>query len=191
MTCRLILASQSPRRRELLKQITPDYVVDVADINEDPLGDEPAHDYVVRLALAKAQAVWLRRGDKLPVLGSDTTVALDDHILGKPIDNTDALTMLKRLNGRSHEVLTAVALVTEHGVFQRLSCTTVTFAQQSDASLEAYVASGEPLDKAGSYGIQGHAGLFVSHLSGSFTGVMGLPLFETAQLLAEAGIITV
>lgn len=190
MTFKLILASQSPRRRELLKQITSDYQVDVADIDETPVADEPAHEYVVRLAIAKAQAVWQRRGDQIPVLGSDTTVAVDDHILGKPLDNTEALAMLQRLNGRSHEVLTAVALVGPQGVQYKLSCTTVTFANISESALAAYVASGEPLDKAGSYGIQGHAGLFISHIAGSFTGVMGLPLFETSQLLLEAGIIS-
>lgn len=190
MTFKLILASQSPRRRELLKQITSDYQVDVADIDETPIADESAHEYVVRLAIEKAQAVWQRRGGQIPVLGSDTTVAVDDHILGKPLDNVEALAMLQRLNGRSHEVLTAVALVGPLGVQYKLSCTTVTFANISESALAAYVASGEPLDKAGSYGIQGHAGLFISHIAGSFTGVMGLPLFETSQLLLEAGIIS-
>lgn len=187
----LILASQSPRRRELLHQITPDFVVDVADIDETPLPSENAHHYVVRLAIAKAQAVWQRRGDGLPVLGSDTTVAVDDHILGKPLDAADALAMLQQLNGREHQVLTAVALISAAGSSHRLSETCVRFARLADSTLEAYVASGEPMDKAGSYGIQGRAGLFVEHLSGSFSGVVGLPLHETAQLLADAGIISI
>lgn len=187
----LVLASQSPRRRELLRQIVADYEVDAADIDETPLPGEGAHDYVVRLAIAKASAVQARRRDGLPVLGSDTTVALDDTILGKPLDAADALSMLRSLNGRSHEVLTAVALVGADGVSHRLSVTTVRFARMADDTLHEYVASGEPMDKAGSYGIQGRAGLFVEHLSGSFSGVVGLPLYETAQLLAEAGIIRI
>lgn len=185
----LVLASQSPRRRELLHQITPNFVVDVADIDETPLPDESAHAYVVRLARAKAEAVARRRGDGLPVLGSDTTVAIDDHILGKPADAAEALAMLRRLNGRSHQVLTAVALVCPHTCLERLSETSVRFATLQESTLQAYVASGEPMDKAGAYGIQGRAGLFVEHLEGSFSGVVGLPLHETARLLAQAGMI--
>lgn len=185
----LILASQSPRRRELLGQITPNFIIDAADIDEIPLPGESAHAYVVRLAIAKAEAVWRRRGDGFPVLGSDTTVAVDDHILGKPEDKADALAMLQQLSGREHQVLTAVALVNGDGTRYRLSETSVRFAHLDNTTLQAYVDSGEPMDKAGSYGIQGHAGLFVEHLSGSFSGVVGLPLHETAQLLVDAGII--
>lgn len=185
---RLVLASQSPRRKELLATITPDFVIDIADIDETPQVDEPAHEYVLRLAIAKARAVARRRNDGLPVLGSDTTVAIDDHLLGKPADAREALAMLQRLNGRTHEVLTAVALITPHETLQALSVTRVTFGQISETRLKAYVASGEPMDKAGAYGIQGRAGLFIQHLEGSFTGVVGLPLFETCELLTQAGL---
>lgn len=189
MKPQLILASQSPRRRELLTQITPHFTVDSADIDETPLDDEDPETYVLRLAIAKAQTVWDRRQSDLPVLGCDTTVAIDGHLLGKPGDADEAFDMLCRLNGRSHEVLTGIALITQHGVSTRLSTTTVKFDEVSKRSLRAYADSGEPLDKAGAYGIQGRAGLFVEHISGSFTGVVGLPLFETAQLLVGAGII--
>lgn len=190
MKPQLILASQSPRRRELLKQVIADFDVDCADIDETPLPDENPETYVLRLAEAKARAVWTRRRDGIPVLGADTTVTIDGHVLGKPEDAREALRMLCRLNGRSHEVLTGIAVVTERGVESRLSTTTVKFGEISESALRAYAESGEPLDKAGGYGIQGRAGLFVEHLSGSFTGVVGLPLFETAQILAAAGIIT-
>lgn len=185
----LILASQSPRRRELLAQITTAFEVDVAAINEDARPGEGAHAYVERIARCKADTVAQRRADGLPVLGSDTTVAVDDHILGKPVDARDALAMLQRLNGREHQVLTGVALAYGGQTRYVLSETRVRFAQISTASLEAYVASGEPMDKAGAYGIQGRAGLFVEYLAGSFTGVVGLPLHETALLLADAGLL--
>lgn len=188
----LYLASGSPRRRELLIQIGVSFERIDAPVDETPLADELAHDYVLRLARAKAEAGWqemrLRGLPARPVLGADTTVALADHILGKPDDDAHAAAMLRLLSGTTHEVLTAVALRTETGCNAVLSTSKVRFAPLTEAQIAAYIASGEPHDKAGSYGIQGLAGLFVAHLDGSFTGVMGLPLHETAVLLAQAGL---
>lgn len=188
----LYLASGSPRRRELLAQIHVTFEKISAPVDETPLPDELAHDYVLRLASAKAEAGWLQMQAQglpvRPVLGADTTVALADHLLGKPEDDAQAIAMLKMLSGTTHEVLTAVALRTQSGCDTVLSTSRVRFAAMSDAQIAAYVASGEPHDKAGSYGIQGLGGLFVEHLDGSFTGVMGLPLHETAMLLAHAGL---
>lgn len=188
----LYLASGSPRRRELLAQIHVTFEKISAPVDETPLPDELAHDYVLRLARAKAEAGWLQMQAQglpvRPVLGADTTVALADHLLGKPEDDAQAIAMLKMLSGTMHEVLTAVALRTQSGCDTVLSTSRVRFAAMSDAQIAAYVASGEPHDKAGSYGIQGLGGLFVEHLDGSFTGVMGLPLHETAMLLAHAGL---
>ena len=188
----LYLASGSPRRRELLAQIHVTFEKISAPVDETPLPDELAHDYVLRLARAKAEAGWqqmLAQGlPQRPVLGADTTVALHDHLLGKPDDDAHAIAMLNMLSGTTHEVLTAVALRTQAGCDAVLSTSRVRFAQLSAAQIVAYVASKEPHDKAGSYGIQGLAGLFVEHLDGSFTGVMGLPLHETAVLLAREGL---
>lgn len=185
----LYLASGSPRRRELLAQIGVQFERISAPVDETPFTDELAHDYVVRLAIAKAEAGWQFAQQTglpaLPVLGSDTTVALADQILGKPDDDEHAAAMLRMLSGTTHEVLTAVALRTAQGCDAVLSTSRVRFAALSEAQIRAYVASGEPHDKAGSYGIQGLGGLFVEHLDGSFTGVMGLPLHETAALLAR------
>ena len=188
----LYLASGSPRRRELLTQIGVTFEKISAPVDETPLPDELAHDYVLRLAKAKAEAGWLMMQQQglatRPVLGADTTVALDDHLLGKPDDDAHAAAMLRLLSGTTHEVLTAVALRHETGIKTALSISKVRFAPLTEAQIAAYVASGEPHDKAGSYGIQGLGGLFVEHLDGSFTGVMGLPLHETAVLLAKQGL---
>lgn len=188
----LYLASGSPRRRELLTQIHVSFEKISAPVDETPLPDELAHDYVMRLAVAKAQAGWrqmlAQSLPQRPVLGADTTVALADHLLGKPDDDAHAAAMLRMLSGTTHEVLTAVALCTASGCDAVLSTSRVRFAELSEAQISAYIASGEPHDKAGSYGIQGLAGMFVEHLDGSFTGVMGLPLHETASLLARHGL---
>ena len=185
----LYLASGSPRRRELLAQIGVSFEKISAPVDETPQPDELAHNYVLRLARAKAEAGWQRMQElglpPRPVLGADTTVALADHLLGKPDDDEHAAAMLRLLSGKTHEVLTAVALCTESGCETVLSTSRVRFATLTDAQIAAYIASGEPHDKAGSYGIQGLGGLFVEHLDGSFTGVMGLPLHETAVLLAR------
>nr|WP_308431435.1 Maf family protein [Chitinilyticum piscinae] len=185
----LYLASGSPRRRELLAQLGVRFAVIRADIDETPLPDETVEAYVLRLAREKALAGWRAAGEPaLPVLGADTTVAHDGRILGKPADAADAAAMLRDLSGSTHAVLTAVAVCAGGEVEVTLSASSVRFMPLGEAQIAAYVASGEPLDKAGAYGIQGWGGLFVSDLSGSFTGVMGLPVHETALLLARYGL---
>jgi septum formation protein len=181
------LASRSPRRRALLTQIGVPHVVRSADIDETVAPGERAADYVVRMARSKALAVRAR-GEVLPVLAADTTVVLDELICGKPADEADALGILERLSGRSHQVLTAVALALHAGVALRLSQSEVRFRPLSRAEIRAYWASGEPRDKAGAYAVQGLGAVFVEQLSGSYSGVMGLPLFETAELLSAAGL---
>lgn len=185
----LVLASASPRRRELLAQIGVPHRVLAVDLDEGRRPGEAVEDFVQRLALDKALAGWrtLPAVERAPVLGADTLVVLDGEPLGKPADRDAALTMLARLSGRSHEVLTAVALVTPEPRV-RLSRSRVSFRPTSAAERRAYWDSGEPVDKAGAYGIQGLGAIFVARLEGSYSGVMGLPLFETAELLAEAGI---
>jgi septum formation protein len=185
----LVLASASPRRRELLAQIGVRHRVLALDLDERRRPGEPLEAFVQRLALDKALAGWhaLPAVEQGPVLGADTLVVLDGEPLGKPVDREDALNMLARLSGRTHEVLTAVALVTpEPRVCLQRS--RVTFRAIETAERLAYWASGEPADKAGAYAIQGLGAIFVRQLEGSYSGVMGLPLFETAELLAEAGI---
>ncbi len=187
MSPTLILASASPRRQELLNQMGVRYALHPVDLDETPLANEPPLAYVQRLAAAKSAACVAERGNGLPVLAADTTVVVDNLIMGKPENYADVLTMLSRLSGKTHQVLTAVSLRgREHG--QAVSITEVTFKELSKQEIEAYWRSGEPLDKAGSYAIQGKGGLFVASLTGSFSGVVGLPLFETAQLLSQQGI---
>jgi septum formation protein len=181
------LASASPRRRQLLDLIGVPHLVTPADIDETPRGSEPADAYVLRLAREKAAAVWARDAG-LPVLAADTTVVVDDEILGKPGTEADASYMLGKLSGREHRVHTGVALQAASGVQAVLSSTQVRFAPLSAAQIRAYWASGEPQGKAGAYAIQGLGAVFVAHIAGSYTGVMGLPLFETATLLRAAGI---
>jgi septum formation protein len=181
------LASLSPRRRELLAQIGVPHVVSAADIDETPLPGEAAADYVVRVARAKALAVRAR-GMALPVLAADTTVVVDGRVCGKPADEGAGVAMLQQLSGRTHQVLTAVALSRSGALASRLSASEVRFRVLSLEECVAYWRSGEPRDKAGGYAIQGRGAVFVEYLSGSYSGVMGLPLFETAQLLAAAGI---
>lgn len=183
----LCLASVSPRRRELLSQIGVPHIVVGADIDESLRPGETSRDYVIRLAREKALSV--RAGAQaLPVLAADTTVVLDGSVFGKPRDEADAVGMLARLSGRSHEVLTAVALADARGINGRLSCSTVRFRTLSSAECLAYWNTGEPRDKAGGYAIQGLGAVFIESLSGSYSGVMGLPLFETGELLQAAGI---
>ncbi|WP_437881786.1 Maf family protein [Pseudomonas sp. LRF_L74] len=185
----LYLASGSPRRRELLEQIGVPFRVVIADVDETPHLDEPAADYVVRLALEKAQAVQRTLDDaQAVVLGADTSVVLDGRILGKPADRADALAMLAALSGREHDVLTAVALATANRHDVRLVASRVALRPLRDGEAEAYWRTGEPRDKAGSYGIQGLAAVFVSQVSGSYSAVVGLPLCETAQMLEAFGI---
>ncbi len=187
----LYLASQSPRRRELLTQIGVAYQLLSVDVDEAPLSPhEPAPDYVRRLALDKARAGWQQvcGSDARPVLGADTAVVLDGHILGKPADRTAGLAMLARLSGRTHRVYTGVALCWEGSEAARVSVSEVTFRALGEAECAAYWASGEPCDKAGAYAIQGRAALFVTHIAGSYSGIVGLPLYETGELLRAAGV---
>jgi len=191
----LCLASASPRRRELLRQIGVAHLVRVADVDERVHHGESPADYVRRLARAKAMAVFesqaaprAANGLRLPVLGADTTVVIDQRILGKPADLADCRAMLGQLAGREHEVLSAVALVHEGGSDLRLSRSRVRFRPIEAAEIDRYWESGEPCDKAGAYAIQGLGAVFVEALAGSYSGVMGLPLFETATLLVAAGV---
>jgi septum formation protein len=181
------LASASPRRRALLAQIGVAHVVAGADIDEAVLPGERAADYVLRMARAKALAVRAQSA-ALPVLAADTTVLIDGVICGKPHDEAAGVAMLERLSGRVHQVLTAVALAAGETVAVRLSSSEVRFRTLSRAECRAYWRSGEARDKAGGYAVQGYAAVFIEHLAGSYSGVMGLPLFETAQLLTAAGV---
>jgi septum formation protein len=181
----LVLASASPRRRELLWQIGVAHRIAIAGVDESPCAGESAADCVQRLALAKAKKVWTAN---LPVLGADTAVVLDGELLGKPRDRPSALSMLTRLSGRSHRVLTAVALVDGRGSQVCLSDSEVQFRTLGAAECARYWDSGEPRDKAGGYAIQGLGAVFVARLLGSYSGVMGLPLFETGALLDAAGV---
>lgn len=194
----LYLASQSPRRRQLLEQLGVRHELLLPGADEDAealeavLPGESPDDYVQRVTAAKLRAALQRRVRRgladAPVLCSDTTVALDGQILGKPDDAAHALAMLQRLAGRQHRVLTALALGLPDGrVFSALSISHVTFAPVGADTLRAYVASGEPMGKAGAYAIQSQAAGWISHIDGSYSGIMGLPLFETAQVLAQAG----
>jgi septum formation protein len=183
----LCLASVSPRRRELLSQIGVPHVAVGADIDETFLPGEAPRDYVTRLAREKALAIR-RSGQQLPVLAADTTVVVDGKIFGKPGGQVQAVHMLGELSGRAHEVLTAVALADSRGVAGRLSSSTVRFRTVSLQECLAYWETGEPRDKAGGYAIQGLGAVFIETLSGSYSGVMGLPLFETGELLRAAGI---
>ncbi|MEW7976846.1 MAG: nucleoside triphosphate pyrophosphatase [Candidatus Sedimenticola endophacoides] len=186
----IYLASLSPRRRELLGQIGVDHEAIRVQVDETPHPGEAPVEYVIRLALEKAGADLSGLGERSPrpVLGADTAVVADGRILGKPAHRGEALEMLSLLSGRSHKVLTGVALTTPGREWSRLSVSRVTFREVTEREANAYWESGEPMDKAGGYAIQGVGALFIRHLEGSFSGVMGLPLFETAQLLREAGI---
>jgi septum formation protein len=183
----ICLGSASPRRRELLNQIGVTHSIRSANIDETPRPHEAPEVYVLRMALEKGRAVRAQ-DDSLPVLGADTAVVVDGIILGKPRDEADGLAMLSRLAGRRHQVLTAIAMVDSEREATRLSVSHVAFRAMSVAEMHAYWRTGEPADKAGGYGIQGYAAAFIEHLEGSFSGVMGLPLFETAELLREFGI---
>ncbi len=187
----IYLASASPRRRELLGQIGVRYELLKVDVPElrDPA--ESPEEYVLRVALAKARAgsALLTADDSHPVLGADTAVVLGHEVLGKPRDRDDALAMLRRLAGREHLVLSGVALVGGDQEQSRLSVSHVRFRPIGDDEALAYWHTGEPADKAGSYAIQGLAAMFIERLEGSYSGVMGLPLYETAQLLAQFGIV--
>jgi len=183
----LYLASRSPRRAELLQQIGLHYQVLLPDVQEQPQANESASSYVQRLAKEKAQAGWqlLENLPKHPVLGADTVVVLDDDILEKPRDREQALQMLERLSGRSHQVMTGMALVAGEQSDVRVSISQVSFRATTVAEREAYWASGEPMDKAGGYGVQGLAAAFVERIDGSYSGIMGLSLFELTEMLSH------
>ena len=204
------LASGSPRRRELLQQIGVSFRVVAAPVDETVLPGEAPPAYVARLAVAKAEGGWKRSRNpadmlgaagvppsagtadiagvaNIPVLAADTAVILDGRILGKPADRVDGENMLRQLSGRTHEVLTAIALRTAEGVQSRISRSEVTFRRIGAAEAQGYWDTGEPRDKAGAYAIQGRAAIFIADLRGSYSGVMGLPLFETAELLSRVG----
>jgi septum formation protein len=188
----LHLASQSPRRRELLARLGVDFGIVDVEVPEAREPGEPAEDYVHRVAREKAGAGLLAMA-AVPgavVLGADTEVVLDDEVFGKPRDHDDAVAMLRRLSGRTHEVLSVVVVVSAGREAQRVSRSRVGFDVLSDEDIAAYVASGEPMGRAGAYAIQGGAERFVTRLDGSFSGVMGLPLHETAALLRGFGIAT-
>ncbi len=195
----IYLASKSPRRRELLKQIGVHYELLMTrdhapriDVDESPLDNETAHVYVQRVVKLKAESALRvmrqRRLTPRPILTADTTVALDGQILGKPVDKADARRMLARLSGQSHQVLTAVAVVANDDIRQVLTTNFVTFASLDEDEIKQYVETGEPMDKAGAYAVQGLAAKYISKLSGSYSGVMGLPLYETATLLRQCGV---
>jgi septum formation protein len=188
----LILASASPRRRELLTQAGLRFSVAAANLNEDLLPDEAAAAYVQRLAEEKAQAVWNAQrssdtlDDPLLVLGADTCVVCDGQILGKPIDTTDARRMLELLSGRTHAVLTGLAVISSRKVVRDVEVTQVMFDQLNDREIARYIANGEPLDKAGAYAIQGYAARWIPRIEGCYFNVMGLPIARTVALLTEA-----
>jgi septum formation protein len=197
---KIYLASKSPRRRELLRQIGIEFellmlrndTVRGPDVTEAVLPGEAAIDYVARVSLEKAAFAWSmvqnRRLTVRPVLAADTTVTIDGEILGKPANREEAVVMLERLSGRTHQVLTSIAVQHIDMLEQVTQVSQVRFAKLSPASIKAYCATPEPYDKAGGYGIQGLAALFVEHIDGSHSGIMGLPLYETATLLRKAGI---
>ncbi len=184
----LFLASQSPRRAELLCQIGIDFEVVGVEVPEMPeVGEAPVR-YVSRVAMAKAEAGRrCHQGTELPVLGADTSVVLDNTILGKPNSEEEACAFLTRLSGGRHQVMTAVAVVGHH-CNSLVSITDVVFRTLNSREIHKYVASGEPMDKAGAYGIQGLGGVFAASINGSYSGVVGLPVFETAQLLVPYGL---
>ena len=197
---RIYLASRSPRRRELLRQIGIGFEVlslregrdRGADVDETPLPGESPDDYVLRVCIAKADAGWkilverrMTRSSLLPVLAADTTVCADGQILGKPADRAEAQAMLRALSGREHRVLTAVAVRHGERLETALSESQVRFVTLTEQDIAAYAATDEPMDKAGAYAIQGRAAAFIEELRGSYSGVMGLPLRETAMLLAR------
>jgi septum formation protein len=197
---RIYLASRSPRRRELLHQIGIEFDTlmfrvpprEDEDVSEDTRPGEDAETYVVRVACAKADGAQRRVSWRTlrpqPILSADTTLELDGEIIGKPDNAHHADEILRKLSGRTHRVLTAVAINVDDRLEHALSISTVRFRTLDEDDIQRYIATGEPFDKAGAYGIQGHAAAFIAEICGSYTGIMGLPLFETAELLKRFGI---
>jgi len=182
---RLVLASASPRRAELLRAAGFEFTIRVADVDESAWSGESPRDYVMRLAGDKARAV-ARRTDEL-ILAADTTVVVDGEILGKPADAADAMRMLRRLSGRAHQVLTAVCLLADGMATLGVDTTTVEFAPMTPQEVDWYVASGESMDKAGAYGIQGRVSRFVRRIEGSYSNVVGLPVALVYEMLRQQG----
>lgn len=197
---KIYLASKSPRRRELLRQIGIEFELLLLrdqtprgpEVSEIVMPDETADVYVARVTREKAECAWQtmfwRRLPVRTVLAADTTVVLDGRILGKPADPAEAFAMIKALSGRTHQVLTSVAVKTGDDLWQATQCSDVSFAALSDNMIRAYCATSEPYDKAGAYAVQGMAAVFIERIAGSYSGIMGLPLFETTQLLRQAGL---
>ncbi len=191
MSLRLLLASASPRRKELLNQLGVHFSQKSVEIDETPFARESANDYVMRMAQEKADAAWSIWGEQdLAVLASDTTVLLDEEILGKPTDFQHFQSIMHKLSGRKHQVLSSVVVRTEQKIKSAVSETHVFFCGLKDSDVEWYWNTGEPQDKAGGYGIQGLGARFVRRIEGSYTGVVGLPLFETAEILLNFGILS-
>ncbi|MEE8528678.1 MAG: Maf family protein, partial [Gammaproteobacteria bacterium] len=183
------LASSSPRRHEILAAMGIRFTAAGVDIDETRYDGEPVTDMVVRLAVAKVGAARATVDRSVPVLGADTAVALDDHVLGKPESEGEAVEMLTSLSGRAHKVWTGVALDHAGEITSVTSVTEVRFREIRHDEASAYWQSGEPRDKAGAYAVQGIGGIFVEYISGSYSGVVGLPVFETAKLLSKAGLV--
>lgn len=188
MSAQLYLASRSPRRAQFLRQLGLRFETLPADVAEQPAPGQLPADYALAVALAKARAAAAVASLGLPVLGADTDVSIDGEILGKPRDRDDALAMLARLSGRTHEVCSAVVVIAGTRVESALTVTRVSFGTIDPAQAQAYWASGEPADKAGAYAIQGHAARWVKRIEGSYSGVVGLPLYETCELLQRFGV---
>lgn len=188
---KILLASASPRRRELLGQLGVIFEVKAADIDESIIDGETPLEHVLRLSREKAVAGFSRHGGVMPALGSDTIVLLDGEILGKPRSRSEAESMLGRLSGSTHHVYSAVALALDTDeVLETLNITAVTFGEMPDAWIRRYCQTDEPMDKAGAYAVQGGTGQYIRRIEGSYSGVMGLPLFETAELLRRAGLLS-
>jgi septum formation protein len=197
---KIYLASKSPRRRELLRQIGVEFELLLLreqgprgpEVSELVLPDEAADAYVTRVTREKAEfaskAMYWRRLPVRTILTADTTVVLDDRILGKPADMAEATSMLQSLSGRTHQVMTSVAILNDDEVWQSTQISEVTFAPLTEEMIRAYCSTAEPYDKAGGYAVQGQAAAFIERIAGSYSGIMGLPLFETTQLLRQAGI---
>lgn len=188
MSTSLILASASPRRVELLQQIQIEFEQQVADIDETHQKGETPEEFVCRLSVEKAQAIRNNNAADVAVLGSDTIVVLAGEIFGKPKHADDAAQMLRRLSANKHQVMTAVTLITEESTETRLNISNVTFMALDDNLITAYLKTGESFDKAGAYAVQGIGGQFITEIKGSYSGIMGLPLYETRALLQEAGL---
>lgn len=197
---KIYLASKSPRRRELLRQIGVNFEILLlrdsnarpTDVSEIALPNELPADYVLRVTREKAESAWdmmtLRKLPMRPILAADTTVVLDKVIYGKPANRSEAHAMLSRLSGQTHQVLTSIAITYQQSQWECTQSSDVTFCTLTAKQIDHYCGTLEPYDKAGGYGIQGAAAQFISHIAGSYSGIMGLPLFETAKLLTEAGI---